>query len=72
VFFSNISGFEGIFLFNYLVRSWWIFVGVIREVSLELKAGGDTRFSFFLDTVGLWFIAVPLAFISGLVWHFAA
>jgi hypothetical protein len=39
VFFSNISGFEGIFLFNYLVRSWWIFVGVIREVSLELKAG---------------------------------
>lgn len=47
-------------------------MGVIREVSLELKAGGDTRFSFFLDTVGLWFIAVPLAFISGLVWHFAA
>ncbi len=33
-----------------------------------LRSGGDTRFSLLLDTVGLWLIAVPLAFISGLVW----
>ncbi len=33
-----------------------------------LRSGGDTRFSLFLDTAGLWLIAVPLAFLSGLVW----
>lgn len=33
-----------------------------------LRSGGDTRFSLFLDTVGIWLIAVPLAFLSGLVW----
>ncbi len=33
-----------------------------------LRSGGDTRFSLILDTVGLWLIAVPLAFLSGLVW----
>ncbi|TCL62291.1 putative MATE family efflux protein [Hydrogenispora ethanolica] len=35
-----------------------------------LRSGGDTKFSLFLDTAGLWLIAVPLSFIGGLVWHF--
>jgi Na+-driven multidrug efflux pump len=34
-----------------------------------LRSGGDTRFSLFLDTVGLWVFAVPLAFLAGLVWR---
>lgn len=34
-----------------------------------LRAGGDARFSLFLDTAALWFIAVPLAFVAGLVWR---
>ncbi len=34
-----------------------------------LRSGGDTKFSLFLDTAGLWLIAVPLAFVAGLLWH---
>jgi Na+-driven multidrug efflux pump len=34
-----------------------------------LRSGGDTRFSLFLDTFGVWIIAVPLAFVGGLVYH---
>ena len=33
-----------------------------------LRSGGDARFSLILDTAGIWLIAVPLAFLSGLVW----
>lgn len=32
-----------------------------------LRSGGDTRFALMLDFVGVWLIAVPLAFIGGLV-----
>lgn len=34
-----------------------------------LRSGGDTRFSLILDTGILWLVAVPLAFIAGLVWR---
>ena len=34
-----------------------------------LRGGGDTRFSLFIDTAGLWLLAVPLVFLGGLVWH---
>ncbi|HEX2953737.1 MAG TPA: MATE family efflux transporter [Bacillota bacterium] len=34
-----------------------------------LRSGGDTKFSLFLDTAGLWIFAVPLAFLAGLVWR---
>jgi Na+-driven multidrug efflux pump len=33
-----------------------------------LRSGGDTRFSLFLDTGGIWLIGVPLSFIGALVW----
>ncbi len=32
-----------------------------------LRSGGDATFSLVIDTTGVWFIAVPLAFIGGLV-----
>lgn len=32
-----------------------------------LRSGGDTRFALMLDVVGVWLIAVPLAFLGGLV-----
>jgi len=35
-----------------------------------LRSGGDTKFSLFLDTVGVWFISIPLAILSGLVLRF--
>lgn len=31
-----------------------------------LRSGGDTRMCLFLDTSGVWFIGIPLAFIGGL------
>ena len=34
-----------------------------------LRAGGDTRYTMFTECGTIWFIAVPLAFISALVWH---
>ncbi|MCR3921961.1 MAG: MATE family efflux transporter [Firmicutes bacterium] len=33
-----------------------------------LRSGGDTRFTLLLDSGGIWTIAVPLAFLGGLVW----
>ena len=34
-----------------------------------LRSGGDTKMCLFLDTSGVWFIGVPLAFLGALVWH---
>lgn len=33
-----------------------------------LRSGGDTKMCLFLDTSGVWFIGVPLAFLGALVW----
>lgn len=44
-------------MYNYI-----LVVGVLRS-------GGDTRMCLFLDTSGVWFIGVPLAFLGALVWH---
>lgn len=32
-----------------------------------LRSGGDTRFSFFLDGLIIWFLGVPMAFVSAFV-----
>jgi Na+-driven multidrug efflux pump len=42
-----------------------IIVGVLRS-------GGDTKFSLIIDTAGVWFIAIPLAVLGGLVWSLPA
>ena len=44
-----------------------LFNGV--QISGILRAGGDTRFAMISESMCIWFIAVPLAFISSLVWH---
>lgn len=33
-----------------------------------LRSGGDTRFTFLLDSGGTWLIGVPMAFWGGVVW----
>lgn len=33
-----------------------------------LRAGGDTKFCMLCDLIGIWFIAVPLAFLAAGVW----
>jgi Na+-driven multidrug efflux pump len=34
-----------------------------------LRAGGDTRFSFFLDGIIIWIVGVPMAYLGAFVWH---
>lgn len=44
-----------------------LFNGVM--ISGVLRAGGDTRFTMFVESGCVWLIAVPLAFAAALVWH---
>ena len=37
-----------------------------------LRGGGDTRFAMIVDLVGSWAIALPVAFVCGLVLHWPA
>jgi len=34
-----------------------------------LRSGGDTKFSLFTEMSGVWLVGVPIAFISGLIFH---
>ena len=34
-----------------------------------LRAGGDTRFSLFLDGFIIWILGVPMAYLGGFVFH---
>ena len=34
-----------------------------------LRSGGDTRFAMLAECGSIWLLAVPLAFLSALVWH---
>lgn len=36
-----------------------------------LRGGGDTRTAFIIDCGCLWLIGIPMALLSGLVWHWA-
>jgi Na+-driven multidrug efflux pump len=47
----------------------WIRVGNMTIIIGVLRAGGDTRFSMFLDAGTVWLVGVPLAVVSGLVLH---
>lgn len=44
-----------------------IFMNLIIIVGV-LRAGGDTRMCFIIDTAGVWLWAVPMAFLGCLVW----
>ncbi len=39
------------------------------QIAGILRAGGDTKFAMISESMCIWFIAVPLAFIASLVWH---
>jgi Na+-driven multidrug efflux pump len=34
-----------------------------------LRAGGDTRFSLFLDGIIIWIVGVPMAYLGAFVFH---
>ncbi|MBR3123856.1 MAG: MATE family efflux transporter [Mogibacterium sp.] len=39
------------------------------QIAGILRAGGDTKFAMISESLCIWFIAVPLAFIASLAWH---
>ena len=49
----------------YMPAKMFNFVNVVGV----LRSGGDTKMCLFLDTSGVWFIDVPLAFLGALVWR---
>lgn len=52
-----------------LVTSFVVFCVSSSAVGIigVLRGGGDTKFSLFLELISLWFVAVPLGFIAGIV-----
>jgi putative MATE family efflux protein len=48
----------------------WIRVNNMTTVVGILRAGGDTRFSLFLDGIIIWLIGVPMAYLGAFVFHF--
>jgi len=47
----------------------WIRVNNMTIVIGILRAGGDTRFSLFLDGVIIWLVGVPMAYLGANIWH---
>jgi putative MATE family efflux protein len=46
----------------------WVRVNNMTTVVGILRAGGDTRFSLFLDGIIIWIIGVPMAYLGAFVW----
>lgn len=47
----------------------WVRVNNMTTVVGILRAGGDTRFSLFLDGMIIWIVGVPLAYLGAFVFH---
>ena len=48
----------------------WMRVNNMTIVVGILRAGGDTRFSLFLDGIIIWLVGVPMAYLGANVFHF--
>jgi len=48
----------------------WVRVNNMTTVVGILRAGGDTRFSLFLDGIIIWIVGVPMAYLGAFVFHF--
>ncbi|MCI0556781.1 MAG: MATE family efflux transporter [Anaerolineae bacterium] len=48
----------------------WVRVNNMTIVVGILRAGGDTRFSLFLDGIIIWLVGVPMAYLGANVFHF--
>jgi MATE family, multidrug efflux pump len=58
------------FLINVIAFFLWMRVNNMTIVVGILRAGGDTRFSLFLDGIIIWLVGVPMAYIGAFVLHF--
>jgi MATE family, multidrug efflux pump len=47
----------------------WVRVNNMTTVVGILRAGGDTRFSLFLDGMIIWIVGVPMAYLGAFVFH---
>ena len=57
-------------LINVVSFFLWIRVNNMTTVVGILRAGGDTRFSLFLDGIIIWIVGVPMAYLGAFVFHF--
>ena len=57
------------FIINVITLFLWIRVNNMTIVIGILRAGGDTRFSLFLDGIIIWLVGVPMAYIGAFVLH---
>jgi Na+-driven multidrug efflux pump len=54
---------------NIITVLLWLRVNNMTIVVGVLRAGGDTRFSLFLDGIIIWIVGVPMAYIGANVLH---
>lgn len=57
-------------IINVVTFFLWIRVNNMTTVVGILRAGGDTRFSLFLDGIIIWIVGVPMAYLGAFVFHF--
>ena len=55
---------------NVITFFLWLRVNNMTIVVGILRAGGDTRFSLFLDGIIIWIVGVPMAYLGANVFHF--
>lgn len=55
-------------LINVVTFFLWVRVNNMTTVVGILRAGGDTRFSLFLDGIIIWIVGVPMAYLGAFVW----
>ncbi len=56
-------------IINVITIFLWIRVNNMTIVVGVLRAGGDTRFSLFLDGIIIWIVGVPMAYFAAFVLH---
>ena len=57
------------YIINVVTFFLWVRVNNMTTVVGILRAGGDTRFSLFLDGIIIWIVGVPMAYLGAFVWH---
>jgi putative MATE family efflux protein len=57
------------YIINVVSLFLWVRVNNMTTVVGILRAGGDTRFSLFLDGIIIWIVGVPMAYLGAFVWH---
>jgi putative MATE family efflux protein len=55
---------------NVITFFLWVRVNNMTIVIGVLRAGGDTRYSLFLDGIIIWLVGVPMAYLGANVFHF--